>query len=256
LHKLALAVILVLIVIGVTVAGFLEIEGIGKPARTYTCGQPPQGCGTTTSTRLKGNTTPSTIIETSTSNSTSLISGCAPATVTPINGYGANITLPAGQTLNFCVQLYYYSSTADAGPATVNLTRFASLESLFGSQLHTALTNFTITYATAQGTETPSSVHIGGPSNENEGFLVEYQITPKPGITNGAYGLNLEADEPNPSGGVEGCTTDFLIVLGNGVPNYDNVGSCVDITASQSAGTPYIPDQLIAAGFGVSYTNG
>jgi hypothetical protein len=180
---------------------------------------------------------------------------CTKASIHPVYGSGGNITLPSSQTLNFCVQLYYYS-TPGSGPATVNLTSFASLESLFDSHLHSALTNFTMTYTTALGAETPSLVQIGGPSNENEGFLVEYQIAPRPGITSGAYGLNLAADEPNPNGGVEGCTTDFLINLGNGVPNYGNPGSCVVMAASQSAGTPYIPNQLVATGFGVSYTNG
>jgi len=247
LNKLALAAIVVPIVIGVAVAGFLAIEG-STPRTTVACG-PDQVCSATTGGNPQSTTS-------SSNNSTGLISGCGQAGFTPVNGYGSNITLAAGQTLNLCLQLYYYSTPGGA-PATVNLTSFASLESLFDSHLHSALTNFTMTYTTwTTGPGTLQSVQVGGPSNDNEGFVVVYRITPKPGVTSGAYGLNLGADEPNPDGGVEGCTTDFLIVLGNGVPNYDNVGSCVGMTASQSAGTPYIPDQLVAAGFGVSYTNG
>lgn len=249
MNKVALAVIAVSIIIGIAVAGFLATDGLGTPTRTVTCGpSSSQGCSTCDSSQG---------CPTSTSNnSTGPLSGCAQAAFTPVNGYGSNITLAAGQTLNFCLQLYYYSTPGSA-PATVNLTSLASLESLFDSSLHSALTNFTMTHTTwTTGPEALNSIQLGGPSNDNEGFVVVYQITPKPGITSGAYGLNLAADEPNPNGGVEGCTTDFLIVLGNGVPNYDNVGSCVGITASQSAGTPYIPNQLVATGFGVSYTNG
>ena len=195
----------------------------------------------------------------STNASSQLMPDCAEASLHPVYGADGNITLPAGKTLNLCVQLYYYSRPG-SGPATVNLTSFASLESLFDSHLHSALTNFTMTYKTALGAGTPSSVQLGGPSNEDEGFLVEYQITPKPGITNGAYGLNLGADEPNPNG-VEGCTTDFLVVLGNGVPNYDNVGSCIEEVASPSAGgigplPPYPPNTLVATSFSVSFTEG
>ncbi|MDA4136464.1 MAG: hypothetical protein OK449_05660 [Thaumarchaeota archaeon] len=199
---------------------------------------------------------PSTSQTSTTSNtSASLLPGCTQPVARPT--YGANITLSPGQTLNFCVELYYYSATGSP-PATVDLASFASLESLFDSHLHSALANFTMTYSTAQGPSTPASVQIGGPSNENEGFLVEYQITPKLGITNGAYGLNLAAYEgPSPGGALEMCTTDFLIVLGDGVPNYDNVGSCILAVGSpQSPGLPYIPNTLVATGFGVSYTNG
>jgi hypothetical protein len=207
---------------------------------------------------MEGSTTRNTATTSSThSNSTGPTSGCGQAGFTPISGYGSNITLAANQTLNFCLQLYYYSTPGGA-PAIVNLTSFASIESLFDTHLHNALTNFTLTYTTLATGGTLRAVQLGGPSNDNEGFMVVYQITAKPGITDGAYGLNLAADEPIPNG-AEGCTTDFLIVLGNGVPNYDNVGSCVDImetTASQSAGTPYVPNQLIATGFGVSYTSG
>ena len=153
------------------------------------------------------NPTTSLTSSTASNTSASLLPGCAQPMTRPI--YGANITLSPNQTLNFCVELYYYSATGSP-PATVDLASFVSLESLFDSHLHSALTNFTMTYSTAQGPSTPASVQIGGPSNENEGFLVEYQVTPKPGITNGAYGLNLAAYEgPSSGGALEMCTTDF-----------------------------------------------
>jgi len=200
------------------------------------------------------NPTTSPTSATTSNTSASLLRGCAQPVAHPT--YGANITLSPGQTLNFCVELYYYSATGSP-PATVDPASFVSLESLFDSHLHSALTNFTMTYSTAQGPSTPASVQIGGLSNENEGFLVEYQVTPKPGITNGAYGLNLAAYEPSSGGALEMCTTDFLIVLGDGVPNYDNVGSCIPVASSlQSPGLPYIPNTLVATGFGVSYSNG
>ena len=186
---------------------------------------------------------------TASSASSSTLPGCGQSQQSP--RYGWNFTLSPGETLNLCLELYYYSATGS--PATaVDLTSFASLESDIDGYLHSALANFTMTYVTAQGAGTPASVQIGGPSSENEGFMVEYQITPKPGITSGSYGLNLGASEPSSGGGLEMCTTDFGLFLGDGLPNYYNLGSCI-LENSQSAGMPYPPNTLVATGFGVSY---
>jgi hypothetical protein len=83
-----------------------------------------------------------------------------------------------------------------------------------------------------------------------------YQITPKPGMSNGAYGLDPQAWEPGSDRGIETCTTDFLVVLGSGVPNYEEYGSCIGAAAVSSQSTPYPPGYLVAASFGVSFTNG
>lgn len=178
-----------------------------------------------------------------------------------------------GRQLVLCVEFYYYSgSGSKSGPTTMNPSDQLDILTLHGED---ASSNFTITYSTAQVTDGGKNltVQIGGPSSENEGYLVEYRIAPKTteGVSNGTYILNFKAWLPldalrNPPGGTskvygtgpiggEQCGQEFEFAVG-GSPDYRLATHCVEVVGGDNqvgvAGSRYVPDVLIAAVIGVS----
>jgi hypothetical protein len=164
---------------------------------------------------------------------------------------GDMLVIPPGQSLDLCVRFYAYSKT----PMVLSLSNQIFIS---GAHQEDALSNFTVSYATA-APPGASPIEIGGPSNESEGFLMMITITPKTGpgfLSGGTYEMNFYADlamsglgSGNTVGSiqgpieVEGCPYEFSIVFGNGVPNYSTVGGC---TVSGGA------DILIAAIVGIT----
>ncbi len=68
-------------------------------------------------------------------------------------------------------------------------------------------------------------VILGGPTNANEGILVAYTITAKPGAS-GAYFMGMPGWELGSQ--PESCTGGTgRLVAGNGQPNYVHPGSCI-----------------------------
>ena len=66
-----------------------------------------------------------------------------------------------------------------------------------------------------------NSIAFGGTNNLGEGANVVYTITPKQGI-NGTYGFSFGWLYPS----MENCGEDFLLAIGNGLPNYGYLAGC------------------------------
>lgn len=129
--------------------------------------------------------------------------------------------------LFLCVRFYYYSS---GSPLQVIPTNQLSIDAnrssalITGpSQLRSAMSNFTLS-------SSPANFSIGGSSNENEGILVEYLIHADVN-SNGSYILNLGWLVPQ----VENCWSEFGLVVGNGIPNYYNGGTCYTVSQTSSS---------------------
>jgi hypothetical protein len=218
-------IVLVIILVGIVSVAAIAYVDLNQPA-AKTVSSSSGGAASST-----GNASSSSS-SFSSSTSLSAIPMCDSALSQP--KVGDELVIPPGQSLDICVRFYAYSKT----PLVLSLTNQILIS---GVHQDDALSNFTVSYTTAapQGT---SSVQIGGPSNESEGFLMMISITPKTGpgfLSGGTYEMNFYADlaMSGPGSGntvgsiqgpieVEGCPYEFSIVFGNGVPNYTTAGGC------------------------------
>ena len=135
------------------------------------------------------------------------------------NGVHFNSKFVVGEnsTLTICGRLFYYGSQVK----TFNSSNFLSLSAanLTGYIGGNADSKFDIGV-------NPSSISIGGNSDLNEGIVLTFYIHPHPN-TSGTYMLNafgwMIPDD-------RACAPDYLLVVGNGVPNYVLYGSCIIVT--------------------------
>jgi len=202
--------------------------------------------------------------------STSSIPTCSGDLFHPHIGEKLNISL--GQTLHVCVEFYYYSGPAHPGPMAVNLTDQIAIS----NKIRDASSNFTRSFIT--GNNASGTIQIGGPSNENEGYLAMYSITPKvfPGVPYGgtytmdflanlapqflSYGnspytivTSINGTATNVAIGVMGCAYEFYLVFGSGLPDYESVGHCTVVSAGTvPSGQLYPPEVLVAAIIGMT----
>lgn len=182
----------------------------------------------TTTTEATTMTTVSTgCMSNNASGSTALLACCA-SVLGPAHGFGTLVVGTSSPAV-ICVQLYELSSS----PTLLNLT---SLLHILGPEPgafeSSPAGNFTVV---------PSQdvLLIGGPSNANEGTVVAYSITAKPGAS-GTYAVGLPGWLlGGRDGGVFGAAcTDGQLIVGNGQPNYLSGGSClVMVTSSSSSST-------------------
>ena len=220
--------------------------------------------------------------ETNRGTSTSLISSSGPPTsttsssITPIptctgpliHPYiGMKLNLSEGQALHMCIRFYYYSGSSP-DPATV---RLASQVLISGKSGHDATSNFTLSLIT-EAPNNNGTIQIGGPSEENEGYLAMYTIAPKgfPGVPyGGTYVMDLAAylapqflGSQNSSTStvvntqgeipVMECAAEFLVAFGSGLPNYGYVSGCTGFGGSLHGETQYPKGVLVAAIIGIS----
>ena len=130
-----------------------------------------------------------------------------------------------------CLQVYDYNYTS---PYTLNVSRALDIEALkypSNSQLVAfgGAANFTVIAS-------PEELVIGGPNSENEGTVIAYALTAKPGAS-GSYELNFPSFAYTyPS--LEYCGYYGEIVTGNGEPSYLNTGfsGCIGYTISFATG--------------------
>lgn len=176
-----------------------------------------------------------------TSSSTSTGNSTAPAecrgTPSSASGLGEIVTGTSSPAV-LCFQLYYYSAT----PLTLNLTSVLSIQALqyiYNGSIGTPRSfsggpNFTVSVSQSQ-------LVIGGPTNENEGTVVIYNLTAKAGAS-GTYqlgflpssGLNtwmLGAQEPEQCGYYAG------LVAGDGLPNYAEITHCITMAYTTAHST-------------------
>lgn len=217
-------------------------------------------------------------MSTSTVDSTSLFSACSGALIHPY--LTEDLHVPAGQELDICVEFYYFSGDG-RNATTMRPSDQIAIRSLHGQP---ANSNFTIAYSTAQAAAGGDNftVQIGGPSWENEGYLVLYRISPNltAGVSNGTYIMSFEPwlapDVLGTPGGqtttivtsvsgavgpltVNECDEEFALSIG-GTPNYEVAAHCFSLTETGTypagAEVPrYVPNTLVAAIVGVTTTS-
>jgi hypothetical protein len=134
-----------------------------------------------------------------------------------------------------CVRLYYYNQNATLAINPASQVRIVGVHS---GSFFDASKIFTIA-------ANPSSVEIGGPLNKSEGAYVTYMITGSSN-SNGKYTLNLGFLYP---GGVL-CSSEFTLLLGSGVPDYRDTGSCV---LGLSAGQKVVLVEVVGASNATGY---
>ena len=194
------------------------------------------------------------------------IQECSGALQHPVNAPG-NVTIlsvPMGQTLDICVEYYFYSGPNATVPASLDLSKQVSITSLYGNALHDASSNFTVSIVSS-GNNVTNPIEIGGPNNLHEGYPVEFKITPKtaPGLAyGGTYNLKFGADttEQPPQGQFpilsESCISDFHLQFGNGLPDYSEAGGCIGNRLSHPGDVPLpIPNKILIAILGVTYSS-
>lgn len=177
-----------------------------------------------TSSSLSSSTSPSY----SSSTSSSGTGSCA----TSVSSTPFAFMLQAGsQSPAFlCVQLYYYNQTSTLTLNPLNEIAILGMKTYPNGTgaMFSAISNFTITTSL-------TSITIGGPSSQNEGATVTYSITPNKG-TSGRFALNLGWLLP---GKIE-CNEEFILLAGNGSPDYTYAGHC-SMPTGGSSGSPYPP---------------
>jgi hypothetical protein len=150
----------------------------------------------------------------------------------PTFGFG-NVTAGTSTPTTICVQFYYYDQNATR---TLNLTDALSVlavQYLRNGSVESPRTfrgdsNFTITASQTQ-------LVLGGPANENEGTLIGFNITAKPGAS-GTYHLGFLPSAYLKGKGTqapESCGYYGQLSAGDGSPNYAQLQvHCITYNAS------------------------
>jgi hypothetical protein len=138
------------------------------------------------------------------------------------------------QPVVICLQLYYYNPTA---PVTVNVSQALFIHAL--TYIPNGSSSYARSFSGASNFTVMSSQNqlvLGGPNNENEGAILAYSITAKPGAS-GTYELsfipsagtsNLMLDSQEPLQ----CGYYGQLVAGNGQPNYVQITQCITYTTT------------------------
>jgi hypothetical protein len=156
-----------------------------------------------------------------------------------------------------CVQLYEFNSTA---PILLNVTSLLLIESSRPTQgnggdgLSNGAGNFTVVGSQNQ-------LLLGGPSNINEGTVVAYAITARPGAS-GTYTLAIPGWDVGDSGGGGPlrCAESGDLVTGSGQPDYEIIGGCIFEYTTSSPGSPTITNstqsfQIPGVNYGIMSDN-
>lgn len=152
------------------------------------------------------------------------------STFSGANGQPYSFKMNQNSDIYICVRLFFYNSTT----ASINPISVISLSEMTnnGEYRNNAMSNFTVSAS-------PANITIGGPSNANEGAEAIYTIHSNSN-SNGTYVLNFGwAFSPR----IADCTTSYLLVVGNGIPNYSYYGSCITMTTT--GGNTPLPTGII-----------
>jgi len=119
-----------------------------------------------------------------------------------------------------CFQIYEFDSASAVTLNTDKLLQIVGYPVPLGGSVFSGAANFTVSPSVAQ-------VNLGGPTEINEGMLVAYTISAKPGAS-GTYFVDLQGYLLGGEGPGELCTGGAgELVAGNGHPNYALPGSCM-----------------------------
>ena len=129
-----------------------------------------------------------------------------------------------------CVRFFFYNSTS----TSINPMSVISINEMTnnGEYRNNAISNFTVTAS-------PANITLGGPSNANEGAEAIYTIHANSN-SNGTYVMNFGwVFSPR----IIDCAVSYLLVVGNGSPDYSYYGGCVTVITT-SGSTP-LPQGII-----------
>ena len=148
------------------------------------------------------------------------------------------LTVSGGRTALLCVRVYHFNSTS---AINFNFTKSLEIEAVEypsnGQPIgFSGAANFTITPSQPE-------ITLSGPGNENEGALIAWAISPKPGAS-GSYELDFSAPLLQ-GGGTPECGSYGELAAGNGKPSYliqgfqgciisTNIGSATTIGPNQT----------------------
>ena len=165
---------------------------------------------TATSTQTAISTT--TVTVTSTHSENAFLSACSQ---TPSPGANAfpKLVVSMNATALLCIRVYYYNYN---GTYTLNVTKALDIEAAQYSpsaRVFSGASNFTVLTS-------PNELVIGGPNSTNEGAVIAYALTAKPGAS-GSYELNFNSvSYVINTNGPEACGDYGEIVAGTGEPSY------------------------------------
>lgn len=183
---------------------------------------------TVTSTFTAVSTTTTTVSITGNSSS-SLLVQCSHAEAPVPTGllFGA-VSVGTNTPAVICVQFYYFNSTT-----ATTLSTSIEIQAAQPNRSFSGDSNFTVSASENQ-------LVFGGPENENEGAVVAFAVTAKPG-TSGTYELVFSGNYMlTPSEPVE-CPYYETLVAGNGNPLYVFPTGCVSYIVSGMGNLPSIP---------------
>lgn len=212
-----------------TVAGLLIVAILVGAGAGYIVGVGASGSQTVKTTTTTSTTTLTAII---TVNSTQLLvplaSQCSHAEApAPTGLLFGTATAGTNSPAIICVQFYYFNPTTPTTLPTNIMIQAAQTNRSFSGN-----SNFTIGASENQ-------LVFGGPQNENEGAVVAFAVTAKPG-TSGTYELSFSGNYMlAPSEPVE-CAYYGTLVVGNGQPLYVFPGGCISYAVT-GTGTGSLP---------------
>jgi hypothetical protein len=186
---------------------------------TFPLSHSPSTTVTETSVTTTTETAATTEITTTTSVET-LAPGCLP---NQGNGYTSGMLLAETDSpAVICIQLYWFNSTS-----VIVLPDPTRLLQIGGGSVN-GTSNFTVN-AYLPGCTSACELGFGGPASGDEGAIMAFGITAKPGAS-GTYQLNLHGPLAVPGQsvqvyslapqGLEGCLGNVDLMAGNGQPNY------------------------------------
>jgi hypothetical protein len=183
---------------------------------------------TVTSTFASVTTT--TITVSITGNSSSLLAQCSHAEAPFLSGLllGA-VTVGTNTPAVICVQYYYFSSV----PTT--LATSMMIQAAQPNRTFSGNSNFTIGASA-------NHVVFGGPRNEDEGVVVAFAVTAKPGAS-GTYELVFSGNYMLAPMEPAECYYYDTLVAGNGSPFYVYPEGCITyaVTGTSAGNLPSIP---------------
>jgi len=146
-----------------------------------------------------------TLTVTSTYSANSLLTACSHASNPP--PFPKLFAGPSTPAL-LCIRVYYYNVNATL---TLNVSKTLGI-SARSPRIFDGASNFTV--VTSQ-----NQLVVGGPNNENEGAVMAYAITAKPGAS-GTYEILFSATYLIEPEGPEQCGYYGVLSAGTGTPNY------------------------------------
>ena len=123
-------------------------------------------------------------------------------------------------TLTICVRFFYYG----------NLTKINSSQIMQVTANNANHTDFTNEDENFTVIGNPSTFQIGGASNLNEGLVVTYQIQAHPNSQGSYMFSSLQWLVPSNAE----CGPDYVLIVGNGIPDYVLFGTCIGMTNSSN----------------------